>query len=60
MKQLYKIILFTYLGIFVLNSLPREVFMKETKASKYLAFAMVGMLNLFMWITTTLLILKLF
>lgn len=60
MKQLYRTILFMYLGVFVLNSLPREVFMKETKASKYLAFAMVGMLNVFMWSATTLLILKLF
>lgn len=59
MKQLYKIILFLYLGYFVLKALPNEVFMMETKASKQLAFALISITNIAMWSITLWLLLRL-
>lgn len=59
MKQLYKIILFLYLGYFVLKALPNEVFMMETKASKQFAFALISITNIAMWIITLWLLLQL-
>jgi len=52
MKQLYKIILFLYLGYFVLKALPNEVFMMETKASKQFAFTLISITNIAMWFIT--------
>jgi hypothetical protein len=48
MKKLAKLLLFLYFGIFILKSLPKELFLEQTKASKVLAYIMILFINGFM------------
>ena len=48
MKTFGKLLLFLYFGIFILKSLPKEMFEEQTKASRVLAYIMILFINLFM------------
>jgi hypothetical protein len=48
LSKIGKLLLFLYFGIFILKSLPKEMFLEQTKASKVLAYIMILFINGFM------------
>jgi hypothetical protein len=59
LSKLGKLLLFLYLGVFVLTSLPKELLQEQSKAANVTASIMILLINLFMITSTIWLLLQL-
>jgi hypothetical protein len=58
LSKLGKLLVFLYLGVFVLTSLPKELLQEQSKAANVTASIMILLINLFMITSTIWLLLQ--
>jgi hypothetical protein len=59
LSKLGKLLLFLYLGVISLKSLPKELFEEQSKSARVMSYVMILGINLFMITSTLWLLLQL-